>query len=68
MTRQDKTSGDALEEYKDGIISTYAVESCVEDTKSGEKFNEVNVFLEEYVMRVQVASASSAYDPEIFAR
>ena len=63
MTRQDKTSGDALEEYKDAILITYVVGSCVDDTRSGEKFNKVNVLLEEYVMRVQVASASGAYDP-----
>ena len=42
------------------------VVSCVEDTRSGEKFDKVNVLLEVYTMRVQVASASSAYDPEIF--
>ena len=40
--------------------------SCVEDTRSGEKVDEVKVFLEEYAMRVQVASASGAYNPEIF--
>ena len=42
------------------------VGSCVEDTRSGEKVDEVNVLLEEDVMRVQVASSSGAYDPEIF--
>ena len=66
MTRRDETSGDALEEYKDAILSTSAVGSCVEETRSGEKVYGVNVFLEEYAMRVQVASASGAYDPEIF--
>ena len=47
VTRQDKTSGDALEEYKDAILSTSVVGSCVEDTRSIEKVDEVNVFLEE---------------------
>ena len=54
------------EEYKDAILSTSVVGSCVEDTRSGEKVDQVNVFLEEDEMRVQVASASGAYDPEIF--
>ena len=66
VTRRYETSGDALEEYKDTILSISVVGSCVEDTRSGEKFYEVNVFLEEYEMRVQVASASGAYNPEIF--
>ena len=66
MTRRDKTSGDALEEYINAILSTSAVGSCVEIIRSGEKVDKVNVFLEEYVMRLQVASASVAYDPEIF--
>ena len=68
VTRRDETSGDVLEEYKDAILSTSAVGSCVEDTRSGEKVNEVNVFLEEDVMRLQVALASGAYDPEIFCK
>ena len=42
------------------------VGSCVEDTRYGEKVNEVNVFLEEDAMRVQVSSSSGAYKPEIF--
>ena len=50
MNRRDKTSGDALKEYMDAILSTYAVGSCVEDNRSGEKVDEVNVFLEEYAM------------------
>ena len=66
VTRRDETSGDALEEYKDAILSTSMFGSCVEDTSSGEKVDEVNVFLEEDAMRVQVALASGAYDPEIF--
>ena len=66
MTRRDETSGDALEEYKDAILSTSAVGSCVEDTRSGKEVDDVNIFLEEDVMRVQVASVSGAYDPEIF--
>ena len=66
MTRQDKTSGDALEEYMDAILSTSAVGSCVENTKSGEKVDKVKVLLEEDVMRVQAALVSGAYDPEIF--
>ena len=39
-------SGDSLEEYKDAILSTSVVGSCVEDTRSGEEVYEVNVFLE----------------------
>ena len=66
VTRRGETSGDALEEYMDAILRTSAVGSCVEDTKSGENVDEVNVFLEEDVMRVQVASARGAYDLEIF--
>ena len=66
MTRRDETSGDALEEYKYDIRSTSAVGSCVEDTRSGEKVNKVNVSLEEDAMRIQVASVSGAYDPESF--
>ena len=62
------TFGDSLEEYKDAILSISAVGSCVEDTRSGKEVNEVNVFLEEDVMRLQVALVSSAYDPEISAR
>ena len=50
VTRWDKTSGDALEEYTDAILITSAVGSCVENTRSGEKVNEINVFLEEDVM------------------
>ena len=34
--------------------------------KVGKEVNEVNIFLEEDVMRVQVASVSGAYKPEIF--
>ena len=42
------------------------VGSCVEDTRSGENVDKVNVFLEEDAIRVQVALASGEYDPEIF--
>ena len=66
LTRRDETSGDALEEYKDSILSTSAVGSCVEDTRSRKEVDEVNVFLQEDVMRVKVASVSGAYEPEIF--
>ena len=66
MTRRDETSGDALEKYKDAILSTSAVGSCVEDTRSGKEFDEVNIFLEEDAMRLQVASVSGEYNPEIF--
>ena len=59
-------SGDALEEYKDATLSTSAVGSCVEDTRSVKKVDEVNIFLEEDAMRVQVASVSGTYDLEIF--
>ena len=48
------------------ILSTSAVESCVENTRSREKVDEFNVFLEKDVMRVQIASASGSYNPEIF--
>ena len=54
MTRRDKTSGDALEEQMDAIIGTSAVGSCIEDTRSGEEVDKVNVFLEEDAMRLQV--------------
>ena len=64
MTRQDKT----MEEYMNDILSTSAVGSCVEDTRSEENFDEVNVFLEEDAMQLHVASASSAYNPEIFCK
>ena len=50
VIRRDEMSGDALEEYKDAILSTSAVGSCVEDTRSGKEVNEVNAFLEEDVM------------------
>ena len=40
----------------------------VEDTRSVEEVNEVNVFFEEDVMQVQVASARGTYDPEIFCK
>ena len=60
VTRQDETSGDALEEYKDSILSSSAVGSCVEDTRYGKEVNEVNVFLEEDAMRLHVASVSGA--------
>ena len=66
VTRRDKTSGDALEEYMDAILSISEFGSCLEDTRSGENFDEVNVFLEEDFMQVQFALASGAYDPEIF--
>ena len=66
VTRRDETSGDDLKEYKDAILSTSAFGSCVEDTRSGKEVDEVNIFLEEDVMKVQVASVSGAYDPEIF--
>ena len=66
VTRRDETSGDALEEYKDAIPSTSAVGSCVEDTRSGKEVDEVDIFLEEDVMILQVALVSGAYDPEIF--
>ena len=46
VTRRYETSGDALEEYKDAILSTSTVGSCVEDTRSGKEVNEVNIFLE----------------------
>ena len=46
VTRRDETSGDALEEYRDASISTSAVGSFVEDTRSGKEVNEVNAFLE----------------------
>ena len=45
VTRRDETSGDALEEYKDAILRTSTVGSCVEDTRSGKEVDEVNVFL-----------------------
>ena len=35
MTRREKTSGDALEEYMDVILSTSAIGSYVEDTIDG---------------------------------
>ena len=35
---------------------------------SGKEVDDVNVFLEEDVMRVQVALVSGAYDPEIFCK
>ena len=66
MTWRDETYGDAMEESMDTILRNSAVGSCVEDTRSGEEIKEVNVFLEEDTMRVQVASASGTYDPEIF--
>ena len=46
MNRRDETSGDVLEEYKDAILSTSTVGSCVEDTRSGEEVYEVKIFLE----------------------
>ena len=46
VTRRDETSGDNLEEYKDAILSTSTVGSCVEDTRSGEEVYEVKIFLE----------------------
>ena len=58
--KRDELSCDALEEYKDAILSTSAIGSCVEDTRSGKEVDEVNIFLEEDVMRVQVASVSGA--------
>ena len=66
VTMRDETSGYALEEYKDNILSISAVGSCVQDTRSGKEVDEVNIFLEGDVMRVQVASVSGAYEPEIF--
>ena len=66
VTSRDEMYDDSLEEYKDAIISTSAVGSCVEDTRSGKEVDEVNIFLEEDAMRVQFASISGAYDPEIF--
>ena len=68
VTRRDETSGDAMEEYKDAILSTSAVGSCVEDTRSEKEVDEVNIFLEADEMRVQVASVSGTYDPEIFCK
>ena len=68
VTRRDETSGDALEEYKDAILSTSTVGECVEDTRSGKEVDEVNILLEEDVMRVQVASVSGEYDPDIFCK
>ena len=68
MTRRDETSGDALEKYKDAILITSTVGSCVEDTRSGKEVDEVNIFLEKYVMRVHSASVSGAYEPEIFCK
>ena len=35
VTRRDETSGDALEEYMDAILSTSGVGFCAENTKSG---------------------------------
>ena len=43
MTRRDEKSSDALEEYKDAILSTSVVGSCVEDTRSGEKVDKVEI-------------------------
>ena len=45
VTWRDETYGDALEEYKDVIISTSAVGSCVEDTRSGKEVDEVEMSL-----------------------
>ena len=50
----------------EAIISTSEVGQCVEDTRYEEKVDEVNIFLEEDAMRVQVDSVSGAYGPEIF--
>ena len=50
----------------DAILITYAFGSFVEETRSVEEVYEVNVFLEEDVMLLQVASASGTYEPEIF--
>ena len=63
VTRRDETSGDALEEYDDAILSTSVVGSCVEETRSGKEVDELNIFLEEYAMRVHVDLVSGAYDP-----
>ena len=46
VTRWDETSGDAPEEYMDAILSTSAVGSCVEDTRSVKEVDEVNSIFE----------------------